>query len=89
MDLFEKVLMGKADLEDEDEREAVIFIWDKVAGAIAGQSNWGPNIRANNLMYTAKSQTDNEVSFVHLALIRLPFGCVLQLTPPCFCLSLL
>ena len=89
VDLFEKVLMGKADLEDEDEREAVIFIWDKVAGAIAGQSNWGPNIRANNLMYTAKSQTDNEVSFVHLALIRLQVECVLQLTPPCFCLSLL
>ena len=82
VDLFEKVLMGKADLKDTDELEAVIFIWDKVAGAIAGQSNWGPNIRANNLMYTAKSQSDNEVSVVHLALTRRQFGCVLQLNPP-------
>jgi hypothetical protein len=82
VDLFHKVLMAQADLEDPEELDAVVFVWDKAAGALAGQSNWGPNIKANNLMCTAKSQHDNVVSFVHLALIPLNFGRVFGLTPP-------
>ena len=74
VELFLKCLQGIIDVKKPEEVEAMIFVWDKAAGAVVGQSNWGPNIRSRNLMCTAVSQMDKEVSFVQLALIQKKFG---------------